>query len=189
MARMSKERRDAAIAAMKARSIAEAIKKSTAERFAVSQKGVEALVRDFYYDGGLRSELDFRARTAGKADIIIRGRRGEIKSGGEVAKNMDESWTEDDILADAVWVVFPIMTEIADEYDVPDNTVVMTRETFIKIAATCSRKGIRGTFHVTTRGTLAFQSTPLRVLRETFTEMICSGKLPTLRSFKEEEEE
>lgn len=190
MARMSNERRAAAIAAMEARSAMEAIKGSTAERFAISQKAVEAFVRDFWYDGGLRSETDFRARTAGKADLRMYGKQAEVKSGGTVGvPEFDGSWTADNVMPDAHYVVFPLMDEIVEPEDVPDNTVVMERHTFIEVAATCSRKGLEGVFHTTSRGVIAFQPTPLRKLREQFLEMLLNGELPTLRTMKEEDAE
>lgn len=186
--RMNSSRRARAIAAMTERSIAEAMKGSTAERFAISQKAVEAFVRDFWYDGGLRSESDFRARTAGKADLIMFGRRAEVKSGGTVGIPESASWDENDVMPDAHFVVFPLMDEITCADDVPDNTLVMERSAFIEIAATCSRKGLAGVFHVTSRGVLAFQPTPLRKLRDTLLFLLMIGKLPTLRTFKEERE-
>ena len=187
--RMSQARRARAIADMNRRTAMEGMKGSTAERFSISQKAVEAFVRDFYYEGGLRSELDFRARTAGKADLIMRGRRAEVKSGGTVGMpDFDGSWSDADVMPNASWIVFPLMDEIVDAEDVPDCSVVMEREVFIEIAATCSRKGLSGTFHTTSRGVIAFQPTPLRKLRETLLEMLYTGELPTLRSFKEEEE-
>lgn len=184
--RMNENRRESAIHAMTERSINERQKGSTAETFAISQKAVEAYVRDFWYNGGLRNESDFRARSAGKADMKLFGKVAEIKTGGTVGIPSSYEWDETDVMPNACYIVFPLMDMIETAADIPDNTVVMERSVFIEIAGTCSRKGLAGVFHMTSRGVLAFQPTPLRKLRETLFNMLCNGELPTLATLKED---
>lgn len=141
MARMNRERREAANAAQLERLAQERAKASTAERFEISAKRAETLVRDFWYIGGLRSEADFRARKAGQVDMRIEGRPAEVKTGGTVGTpdiiyhttedELDEfAFEYEDIAPGAAWIVFPIIDRCEAEDELPDMTVVMTREEF-----------------------------------------------------------
>lgn len=183
--RMSKERREAAEAAQVARLEAEAAKGSTAEVHAYSAKKAETDIRDACLDGGIRTEEDWRARAAGAADLYltIGGVRylAEVKTGGTLGSpNADGSWTEANILPKAQLVVFPIIDMIRSKRELYGMSVIVSRERFIEMLEACSRKGLKGTCHVTSPGAkgrtpvIAFQPTPLAKLRRLMEDLLYS---------------
>lgn len=190
--RMSATRIINANNAATARYAQEKKKGSTAERYAYSMKKVEYVIRHECYEGGLRSEEDFRARRQGSPDIIltingVRG-RGEVKCGGTVSKGgwCGENFDECDIMPDAVYVIIPLITEIYDDDDVYDNSIILTRAEYLDICRAASRKGIKSTFHITgpkTRPVIAYQSTPLAKVRATVKSMLESGDCYTVRDY------
>ena len=168
---------------MFARLAIEKAKKSTAETFTYSQKAIEALLREKAYKK-MRAD-DYRARPAGKADIFIYGKRAEIKTGGTVLTGEKvNSWNENILFSTEKYVVFPVINEIHDDDDMLDNTAIFDRDTFIQLCASCSRKGLHGTFHVTgTPAVVAFQPLPLKKLRELVMELIVNGDALTFRTY------
>lgn len=176
--------------AMDARYMAERAKGSTAERYDMSAKGIEVRVRHWTKSRGIDKREDFRARAEGKADgyIFISGKRYayDVKTGGTVGKPQpDGSWTEDDILPDADYVIVPVIDRIKDDDDVLDMTVILTRAEFLELCATCSRKGIAGTFHSTSGNkVIAFQPVPLNKLRRALEAMLEQGEGWVLRDYE-----
>lgn len=174
---------------MYARVCAEKAKGSTAERYDFSMKAVEAIIREAVYKR--MKAADYRARSAGKADLYlyINGKRAkaEVKCGGTILSNAPLDWDEDDLFADAPYIVFPVITEIHDEDDVLDNSLIFTREEFLSICESASRKGIASTFHITAVKTghpvVAFQPAPLNRVRETVWKMILNGDGLTVRQY------
>ena len=156
---------------------------STAETFTFSQKAIEALLREKAYKK-MRA-TDYRARPAGKADIFIYGKRAEIKTGGTVLTgNAVTAWTENNLFSKEHYIVFPVINAIYDEDDMLDNTAIFDRDTFIQLCASCSRKGINGTFHVTGRpAVVAFQPLPLKKLRDLVMDLIVNGDALTFRTY------
>lgn len=177
--------KEVAMLEMLTRLAKEKSKGSTAERYAVSAKACEVFCRDVWYKYGVKAN-DCHARGAERVDMRIDGKDVEIKTGGTVAPYVTDSWTEKDIFPRAKYVAFPIITMIESYDEVASWTVVMPRETFLNYCAACSRKGLRGTFHVTRGHVLAFQPTPLRKLREMLAEALYNGDLPTLETLKAE---
>lgn len=179
-----------------ARHAEEKAKGSTAEKFKLSAKDVEMYVRHACYTKGLRSTSDFRARSAKTVDLIlfINGKRyrADVKTGGTVGKLTGPEWDESDILPDADYVVFPVMTHIKTEEQLLDRSLILTREAFIDLLGQASRKGVRGTVHavITTEKSkkqrppvLAFQPKPLEMLRILAWEMIKQGNAYTVRDY------
>ena len=175
-----------AAAAMFTRLSSEREKNSTAERYAMSAKAVEVIIRDAVYKH--MASADYRARTANKADLRLYNRRAEIKCGGTVIYNIPaDGWTENDILAGNTYIVFPVITRIFDEIDAVDNSAIMTRDQFLAYCAQASRKGLRGTFHVTggknRPAVVAFQPAPLERLRAMIYNAIITGELQTVGDY------
>lgn len=190
--RMNAQRREAANNAQIERLSAERAKGSTAERYTISAKRAETLIRDYWYKGGLRSEADFRARKAGAIDLRIEGQAAEVKSGGTLAYEVPTGWSQDDLMPGAAWIVFPLLDRCEEEDDLPDMTAVMTRTEFFEMLdGLAPRKGWRATVKVN-RGsraeTIGFQPKYLDKLRDRIEEAISMGELPTLRTLKEERE-
>lgn len=195
---LSRATRIAGLEAMEAREDAEAMKGSTACKYAISAKSAEAIVRDLLMVRGVgmivrdetgRKVLDFAARPNRQAigEAKVYGRRAEIKSGGTVNYYATASWTEADILPTAEYVCWSLLDEASDEHDAVaglcDWTAILTRDTFIELCASASRKGLKGTFHVTSRGTLSFQPSPLEKLRKMIHEGIETGEFETLEGY------
>ena len=182
-------------AAMYTRPAAEKAKGSTAEVFNISAKGVEPdLRREFY---ARMEPADCRARAAGKVDIVlyIDGHRynGEVKTGGTVGKPAcDGTFSEAEILPRAQYVVFVVIDRCDSWNDVLDNTAIMPREQFLELCEASSRKGLHGTFHITSPGkkgrapVVAFQPTPLEKLRRQVEALIESGEVMTAWDYLEQ---
>lgn len=189
---LSQERLTSAEHAQDARLAMEREKGSTAERYAFSMKKAETVIRHHLNLRGLRSEQDVRARSATKDDayLWIAGKRyvAEVKCGGTVGKpEIDGSWTEEDILPRADYVIVPVIDRIEDEDDLLDMSVILTRAEWLELCATCSRKGLAGTFHTTSGGAvIAFQPTPLNKLRRALEEMLDNGEGWTVRTYEME---
>jgi len=168
-------------AALYTRPAAEKLKGSTAERYAISAKGVEVYIRHELYAS--MDPADCRCRTAGRADIILYmdGHRytAEIKTGGTVgAPQLDGSWTEADILPGKPYIVFPVIDACETYNDVLDNTAIMPRELFLELCEAASRKGLQGTFHTTGHpAVIAFQPTPLNKLRRAVETLLDNGEV------------
>lgn len=177
-------------AEMDAEHMRQRAKGSTAERYTMSAKGIEARVRFVTKARGITKRSDFRARGVNVDDgyIYIDGHRYsyDCKTGGTVGKPQpDGSWTEADILPKAQYVIFPVIDRIEDDDDVLDMSVIFTREEWLELCATCSRKGLRGTFHSTSGNTvIAFQKTPLDKLRRKVEEMLNEGEGWVLRDYE-----
>lgn len=191
--RMNQQRREAANAAQLERLSAERAKGSTAERYTISAKRAETLIRDYWYVGGIRAESDFRARKAGACDMRLFGRHTEIKCGGTLAYDFPSDWDQDDLMPGAAWILFPLIDRCEEEDDLPDMTPVMTRQEFFEILdGLAPRKGWRATVKVN-RGnraeTIGFQPKYLDKLRDRLEDAINTGELPTLRTLYEEARE
>lgn len=195
---LSIETRVKALADLEKREESERSKSSTACKYEIGAKACEGLVRDLLNIRGVetivRDEaghrvVDFGARpnrgTAGECKIY--GRRGEIKTGGTVNYYASCDWTEEDILPGKEYIAWTLLDEASDATDAVDGicdwTAIIDRATFIDLCSQASRKGIQGTFHVTTRGTLSFQPTPLNKLRALIKEGIEKGELETLEGY------
>lgn len=167
---------------------------STAERYAMSAKAAETLLRHGLYRQGLRSRSDFRARSANRADIVltINGKRAraDVKTGGTVCADAREDWNEDDIMRGIAYVIFPVIDTIVTEEDLFDNTAIIDRDTFLTLCAESSRKGLRGTFHITggcsRSAVIAFQPHPLNVLRRRIEHGIALGEFLTARQYAQD---
>lgn len=176
--------------AMETRYAIEREKGSTAERFDVSAKGIEVRIRHHVQTRGISSKADFRARSEGKADgyLFINGKRYpyDVKTGGTVGKpQQDGSWDESDILPSAPYVIFPVIDIIETDDDILDESVIFTREAWLELCASCSRKGLAGTFHVTGKTpVIAFQPTPLNKLRRMIEKMLNNGDGWVLRDYE-----
>ena len=195
---LSRAKREAGLEAMEIREEAERMKNSTACKYEIGAKSLEAIVRDLLMMRGVgtivrdetgRRVIDFAARpnrqTMGEAKVY--GRRAEVKTGGTVNYYATASWTEADILPNAEYVCWTLLDEASDAHDaiegICDWTAILSRETFLELCEQASRKGLKGTFHVTTRGTLSFQPTPLEKLRRMIHEGIESGEFETLEGY------
>lgn len=177
---------------------AERAKGSTACRFEIGAKPCEGLVRDLLNARGVstivRDEsghryVDFSARpnrnTAGECRVY--GQPCDVKTGGTVNYYADADWTEEDICPNKAYIAFTLLEQASEAKDAVDGicdwTAILSRETFIDLCGQASRKGLRGTFHVTTRGTLSFQPTPLAKLRAMIQEGIEAGEIETLEGY------
>lgn len=196
---LSKSTRENGLMAMEEREDAEAVKGSTACKYAIGAKSTEAIVRDLLMVRGvgmiIRDEskhkmIDFAARPNRQlngCEARVYGRRAEIKTGGTVNYYATECWTEADILPNAEYVCWTLLDEASDAHDaiegICDWTAILTREMFIELCERASRKGLRGTFHVTSRGTLSFQPSPLERLRAMIHEGIETGEFETLEGY------
>lgn len=178
------------------RLIAEAEKGSTAERYDVSAKQIETLIRHAVYKRGLRSRADFRARKQSMPDLVmtVDGVRGnaEIKTGGTVGTPIDGEWSEDDIMPRAHYIVFPVIDIMHSERDIYNYSAVMLRADFLALCAECSRKGLRGVFHVgggmSKNGKyrtpiIVFRETPLFKLRRAVENGIKNGIYHTIAEY------
>ena len=172
--------------AMYDRLVIEAEKKSTAERYTMSMKAIEAVIREAVYKR--MKTNDYRARSAKQADIILYGKRSEIKCGGTVISGSAViNWTENDILPNKAYIVFPVIDKIFDEIDAIDNSAILTREQFLTYCEKASRKGVYGTFHITggnnRPAVVAFQPAPLKKLRMMIWNDIQNGELETIGTY------
>lgn len=175
---------------MVARYATERAKGSTAEKFTISAKAAEVYIRHHIMVRGLTSKADFRARRAGKADgrLYIDGHPFDydVKTGGTVGSpKADGNWDEEDILPKVQYVIFTVMDIVEDEDDILDDSIIFTREAWLELCASCSRKGLKGTFHVTGKSpVIAFQPTPLNKLRRMVEDMLNAGEGWTVRDYQ-----
>jgi hypothetical protein len=177
-----------------ARHEAEKAKGSTAEVFDLSAKSVEMYIRHACYSKGLRSTSDFRARSAKTADLIltINGKRyrADVKTGGTVGTLTGREWTEEDILPDAAYVVFPVMNHIHREAELYSRSAIISKAEFISLLELTSRKGVRGALHAVISKkrapVLAFQPQPLSLLRAIVWDLIKQGKAYTVQDYLRE---
>ena len=186
---ISQDRLTRAEKAQDARLACERALGSTAERYAFSMKKAEDVIRHHVNVRGLKAENDVRARSQNKVDVYItvEGKRytAEVKCGGTVGEpDYDGTWTEDDLLPAADYVIVPVIDKIETEDDLLDMSVILTRAEWIELCASCSRKGLQGTFHVTSRNVIAFQPTPLNKLRRAIEAMLDNGDGWTVRTYE-----
>ena len=197
---LSVEVRTEALQKLEERENAERAKRSTACKYAIGAKACEGIVRDLLNRRGVgtvvRDEsghriVDFACRpnrnTAGECRVY--DQPGDVKTGGAVNYFADPNWTEDDICPNKAYIAFTLLEQASTYTDaiegICDWTAILSRETFIEMCEQASRKGIRGTFHLTgTYGTaLTFQPTPLAKLRAMIREGIESGEIETLEGY------
>ena len=201
---LSKATREAEIEKLNARDAEYRAKGSTAERYAIGAHAVEVVARELSLargcgmivideNGTLRP--DFCCRPTRMWDGKLYGKPAEIKTGGTVCYNPPADWTEDDILRNKKYVAFCLTPQAEERYLDPDNTddevtiicdltAIISREMFLSLCAQASRKGLRGTFHITGKNkVLAFQPTPLTKLREMIKELIDHGEVETLEGY------
>lgn len=177
-----------------ARHEAEKAKGSTAEVFDLSAKSVEMYIRHACYSKGLRSTSDFRARNAKTADLILtidgKRYRADVKTGGTVGTLTGREWTEQDILPDAAYVVFPVMNHIHKEEELYSRSAIISKAEFISLLELTSRKGVRGALHAVISKkrapVLAFQPQPLNMLRVIIWDLIKQGKAYTVQDYMQE---
>lgn len=173
-------------------------KGSTDCKYGISAYSIDGLIRDLTNLRGVdyrvsdesgHKVIDIlcRPNRNNRGECILYGRPGEIKSGGCVNYNPPTDWDECDILPNKEYIAWTLLEEASEAEDpingICDWTAIMSREEFIELCERASRKGIHGTFHVTTRGPLAFQPTPLRKLREMIKQMIEDGEIETLEGY------
>lgn len=188
-----------ALVALEEREEAERMKRSTACKFEIGAKACEGIVRDLLNRRGVgtivRDEaqhrvVDFGARpnrnTLGECRIY--GRPGEVKTGGTVGYGVfSEDWTEEDILPGKEYIAWTLLEEASDVHDAVDGicdwTAIIDRDTFLSLCEQASRKGIKGTFHLNSRGDISFQPTPLAKLRNMIREGIENGDFETLEGY------
>lgn len=196
---LSAQTRASALEALEQREDAEAEKRSTACVFAIGAKSCEGLVRDLLNVRGVativRDEaghryVDFAARPnrTKLGECRIYGKPGEVKTGGTLAYGIwSDDWTEDDLLPGKAYIAFTLLEDASDSKDAVDGicdwTAIIDRATFIGMLARASRKGLRGTVHLNSRGDLSFQPTPLAKLRQMIHDGIVAGELETLEGY------
>lgn len=191
--------RTTALHELEVREDLEAAKASTACTFAIGAKSCEGLVRDLLNVRGVeyvvRDEaghkyVDFAARPnrTKLGECKVYGRPADVKTGGTLAYGVwSDDWTEYDLLPGKDYVVFTLLEEASEAKDAVDGicdwTAIIDRATFIGMLEKASRKGLRGTVHLNSRGDLSFQPTPLAKLRQMIHEGIVSGELETLEGY------
>ena len=197
---LSVETRTEALQKLEERENAERAKRSTACKYSIGAKACEGLVRDLLNVRGVGTRIvdecghrivDFASRpnrnTAGECRVY--DQPGDVKTGGAVNYFADADWTEDDICPGKAYIAFTLLEQASEYADavegICDWTAILTRATFIEMCEQASRKGIRGTFHLTgSYGTaLTFQPTPLAKLRAMIREGIESGEIETLEGY------
>lgn len=139
-----------------------------------------------------KTKIDWRCRTAGRADARIDGKTYEIKTGsGEVAKDYwEEEFSDDAALVGIHFVAFaPFALEVIQdaggienitEDDILDNTWIFTRNEFIAMLHQCHKNPWN--YHRST-GKVNIQTWG-KCPRARLEEILYSGEYPTARDLK-----
>ena len=196
---LSVETRERGLLEVEQREDSERRKGSTACKYDIGAKSAEGLVRDLTNVRGVdmvvRGEngekyIDFAARPNrnNRGECKLYGRPADVKSGGALVYALyKQDWTEDDLLPGKEYVAFVLLEKASEAKDkiegLCDWTAILSREQFFELCRKASRKGIRGTLHLNTRGDVSFQKTPLEKLRNMIREGIEHGTIETLEGY------